>query len=308
MRICSLLPSSTEIAFALGLGDQVVTVTHECDYPPQARTKRIITNSALAKHDHTSSEIDQLVSTHAGQEHSLYHLNETVLWELNPDMILTQELCTVCAVSYREVQEAARVLEGECRIVSLEPTSLEDILDNIRLVGRLTGREPEAQNLVASLKARIDRVRTLAAEIRPRPRVFCLEWLDPFWVAGHWVPQMVWLAGGEDRLGRWKAPSFRTTWEEVARYRPEVVVMMPCGFDVERTLLELNRMDPPEVWNNLPAVRAGQIFVVNGSAYFNRPGPRIVDGLEILAEILHPEVFGSSLHEGAVHRLEGKWS
>lgn len=289
MRICSLLPSATEIVFALGLGDRLVAVTHECDYPPEATRLPVITRSALDHAGSGSREIHTHVSRsiHAGS--SLYELDQALLKELDPDLILTQELCAVCAVAYDQVRKAVRLLEGERRVVSLEPTSVGGILETIERVGEVAALPDRAAEVVRQLRQRIERVTAATGAARARPRVLALEWLDPPFVGGHWVPEMVRLAGGSDGLGRQGAPSREIAWAEIAAYAPEVVVLMPCGFGLERTIAELGRATLPDEWRHLPAVRAGQVYAVDGSAYFNRPGPRIVEGLEILAGILQPD-------------------
>jgi len=266
MRICSLLPSSTEIAFALGLRDDLVGVTHECDFPPEARAKPVVTRSAIPSKGMSSAQIEQAVHRHLHQGSSIYHLEVDLIRELKPDLILTQELCDVCAVSYRQVREAARILEGEVQIVSLEPASMEDILDNIRVVGEATGRQENARHLISEFRERIDRITKVARNVESRPRVFCMEWLDPPYSAGHWVQEMVELAGGYEGLAPRRQPSVRVAWEKIVRYAPEVVVLMPCGFNVERVLQEIDRVISLPGWEGLPAVRSGQVFAVDGSA------------------------------------------
>ena len=290
MRIVSLLPSATEIVCALGLADELVAVTHECDYPPEVRGKPVITASALDQAA-DSATIDRLVAGSIHEHRGIYTLDERLLSEVRPDLILTQELCDVCAVSYSEVQRAARILPGETPVVSLEPRTLGDILDTIMLVGRLTGHEETAADVVARLRTRIDAVAARARAAATRPRVYCMEWIDPPFGAGHWIPEMVRLAGGEDVLGREGEPSARVTWPEVAAAAPDVVVVMPCGFDTERAARELAAVQDRPEWRGLPAVARGAVWVTNGSAYFSRPGPRMVDGLEILAHALHPDLF-----------------
>ena len=291
MRICSLLPSNTEIVYALGLGDSLVGVTHECDYPEAVKSKAVITSSVVDSEELGSQEIHSAISglIHGGS--SIYHLSDEALRQAKPDLILTQELCDVCAVSYKEVKAAARILEGDARVVSLEPNRLGDILDNIELVGELTGRNQESRRVVASLRGRIDAVASVASQAQTRPRVLCMEWLDPVFVAGHWVPEMVELAGGEDGLGTVGEPSIQVEWDHIVSYAPEIIVLMPCGFVIPRVFQELEKVRFPKVWEELPVVRQGRVFVVDGSSYFNRPGPRIADGLEILAQIIHPELF-----------------
>jgi iron complex transport system substrate-binding protein len=290
MRIVSLLPSATEIVCALGLEDELVAVTHECDYPPAARGKPAITASALAP-GADSATIDSLVSSSLHAHRGIYTLDWQMLEQARPDLILTQELCDVCAVSYSEVQRAARILPGETPIVSLEPRTLGDILDTIVLIGRLTEREAAAAALVACLQERIDAVAERARAAATRPRVYCMEWIDPPFRAGHWIPEMARLAGGEEALGHEGEPSSRATWDEIAAAAPEVVVVMPCGFDTDRAVRELDALRERPEWRALPAVRRGAVWATDGSAYFSRPGPRMVDGLEILAHALHPDLF-----------------
>jgi iron complex transport system substrate-binding protein len=291
MRICSLLPSATEIVYALGLGDSLVAVTHECDEPADARAKPVITRSAIDPAALTGAQIDALVAEHLHDHRGIYHLDRDLLERLNPDLILTQELCDVCAVSYDEVQRAARTLYGERQILSLEPVSLDGVLDAIAAVGRATGTEARAAEVVAGLRERIERVRARAAGVTRRPRVACIEWLDPPVAGGHWVPEMVQIAGGTDPLGRAGEPSRRLGWDEVIAAAPEVAVLMPCGFDADRTAKDYHPEALPAAWRETPAVRAGAVWAVDANSHFSRPGPRLVDGLETLAAILHPEIF-----------------
>jgi len=291
VRIVTLLPSATEIAFALGLGDQVVAVSHECDYPPEARQRPAVTRSPLHGHALSSAEIDRGTAAQLHDAGTLYFLDDERLRELAPDLILTQELCEVCAVARPEVVRAVRALGTAPRVLSLEPNTLADVLDTIRVVGEATGTEARAAALAGSLQARIDRVRTAATGAAERPRVCCMEWTDPPWVAGHWVPEMVALAGGTDALGQAGQPSVRVAWESVRAAEPEVIVLMPCGFDLERTLAEREVVQALPGWDALPAVRTSRVYAVDGSSFFNRPGPRLVDGLELLAHLLQPERF-----------------
>ena len=291
MRICSFLPSATEIVFALGLGDRLVAVTHECDYPPKASRLPTITRSAI---DHTGSSnrtIHNHVSRSIHRGSSIYHIDHDLLKELNPDLILTQELCEVCAVSYSDVQKAVRLLQGERKILSLDPSSLSGILESIEEVGREGGVPNRADKLIQQAQQRIDRITSIAQAAQTRPRVLALEWLDPPFIGGHWVPEMVRLAGGSDDLGREGYPSYEISSEDIADYDPEVMVLMLCGFSLARNVEEMRQVTLPDGWRSLNAVRSGQVYAVDGSAYFSRPGPRIVDGLEILAEILHPNLF-----------------
>ncbi|MBI3997836.1 MAG: cobalamin-binding protein [Armatimonadetes bacterium] len=284
MKIVTLLPSATEIVCALGLADALVGVSHDCDYPPEILDRQVLSETIVTG-QMPSGEIDSTIRQQVHTGKSVYHLDAVALAALAPDLILTQELCRVCAPSFGEVRQAARVLEGRTKIVSLEPHSLGDILETILEVGRLTGAEAAAEILVAGLRARIERVRALPAPW-PRPRVACVEWLDPIFVAGHWVPQMVDLAGGVDGLGRQGKDSYVIEWDTLRAYAPEAVVVMPCGFDIARTRAEIYLLTARPGWQDLPAVRAGRVFLTDASAYFNRPGPRIVRGLEILAQLV----------------------
>jgi iron complex transport system substrate-binding protein len=291
MKICSFLPSATEIAFALGLGDSVVGVSHECDFPPEARTRRVVVKSAVDQDRCTSGEIDRVVTEHLRSGRSVYTIDLAQLRAADPDIILTQELCEVCAVDYREVEDAARLLGGKPRIISLAPGTLSGVIRDIETVGAATGRSAEARAFALRLRERIERVRALAAASDLRPRTACVEWLDPLYCAGHWVPEMVEITGGENGLGEESLPSRRFNWGELVDFGPEVLVLMPCGFDVKRTLEEIHLLERLPGWKHLPAVANGRAFVVDGHAYFNRSGPRLVDGLEILAQMIHPEIF-----------------
>ncbi len=296
MNIVSLLPSATEIVCALGLGDRLVGVSHDCDYPAEILDRRVLSD-AIVTSEMPSAQIDSAIRRQVHTGKSVYHLDSAALGALAPDLILTQELCQVCAPSFSEVRQAARLLEGRTRIVSLEPHTLGDILDNILEVGRLTGSDADARGVVAALSERIERVKRLAP-LDPRPRVACLEWLDPIFVAGHWVPEMVALAGGSDGLGRASRDSYVVEWDQIIEYAPDVIVVLPCGFDLPRTRAEIHLLTNRPGWNDLPAVRAGRVYLTDGSAYFNRPGPRIVRGLEILAEVFRAPA-GTFHTEGA---------
>jgi iron complex transport system substrate-binding protein len=292
MRIVSLLPSATEILFALGLGDQVVGVTHECDFPPEARSKLTLTRSRLAP-ELSSGAIDAAVSAEIeSPAHSLYTIDRDLLARLAPDLIVTQALCEVCAVAYDEVLDAVRGLPHQPTVLNLEPTSLDEVLSAIEQVGAATGREMEAGALVGSLRARIDDVRRRADEASSRPRVGFLEWIDPLFCGGHWNPELVEIAGGYDALGQRGADAVRIEWEAFRATQPEVIVIACCGFSEERARQDLPILAAQPDYANLPAVRTGRVHVVDGAAYFSRPGPRLVDSLELLAGFVHPEVPG----------------
>ncbi|MGC2296485.1 MAG: cobalamin-binding protein [Candidatus Dormiibacterota bacterium] len=297
MRIVSLLPSATEICFALGLGQSLVGVTHECDFPPQAAYKTVMTRDLLDLKGAAPAEVDRHVRAALHEGSSLYALDQEALRRAHPDLILTQELCEVCAVAYPQVLQAAKLLPGKPTVVSLEPNSLPSVLRSIGDVGHVTGTPERAAELVRGLWARLDAVRGVVAG-KERPRVVCLEWLDPLMVAGHWVPEQVDSAGGIDVLGEVGARSRVITAEELTAAQPEVIICMPCGYRLEETLAQTTSLARITGWAKLPAVRAGQVFAVDGSWYFNRPGPRVVDGIEMLVKILHPEAWRGPVPQG----------
>ncbi len=282
MRIVSLVPHATELLFALGLGADVVGVTHECDFPPAALERRRVTRDVLPG-GLSAAEIDAAVRERTLAGEAIYELDGAALAALAPDLIVTQALCPVCAVSHEEVAELAKTLPSAPRVIALDPNTLGETLGDVRTVAQATGRREQGIELVHGAAARIDRVR-LAVGGRPRARVAALEWLDPVFVAGHWTPQLIELAGGEDVLGLPGEPSQVVSWEQLRASRPEVVLVMPCGYDERRAHAEaLAHAD------ELASLDAPRIVAVNASAYFSRPGPRLIDGLELLAHVLHPE-------------------
>lgn len=287
MRIVSLLPSATEIICSLGLEHQLVGVTHECDFPASVSRLPKVT-STLIPTDASSAEIDRLVREKLGGQAALYTLNRDVLEQLRPDLIVTQALCDVCAVAEDEVKNAACALPGQPRVINLEPQTLAQVLDCVRHVGEAAGVERHAREVVAALRQRVDLVAARSAQAGSRPRVALLEWLDPPFSAGHWNPELVRLAGGIDGLGREGEKSRTLSWDEVLAWRPEVVLISCCGFTVERTLQDLPLLDRVRGWNRVPAVQNGRVYVTDGSAYFSRPGPRLVDSLELLGHVIHP--------------------
>jgi iron complex transport system substrate-binding protein len=290
MRIVSLVPNATEILFALGAGDEVVGVSHECDYPPEARTRPILTGSALTA-GMGPAEVDAAVSAQVASGASLYTLDEARIADLAPDLLFTQELCPVCAVSTAQVDGALAPLAAQARcpeILSLDPVRLEDVLADILHVGERIGRPGAAGNLVDTLRTRLDRIER-ATRGRPRPTVVALEWLDPPFLGGHWVPQMVAIAGGRDPFG--VAPgerSRRATWEEIALADPDWIVAMPCGFDAAGAAVEVSKLAGDPRWQALRAVRAGRVAAVDANGCFSRPGPRLVDGIEELHRLFVP--------------------
>jgi len=281
-RIVSLVPNGTEILFALGAGDQVVGVSHECDFPPAARERPILTGSALAA-DLSPAEIDRAVSAQVGNGLSLYTIDEELLARLNPELIVTQELCPVCAVSTEQVEGALGPLPRCPDVLSLDPRRLADVFADIRSVGEKIGKESEAAELVDGLEERLAAVR--AAMGADRPRVLALEWLEPPFAGGHWVPEMIEAAGGEDVAARPGDGSRRMTWDEVAALDPDLLIVMPCGFDEAGARAQIERIASTPEWSALRAVREGKVFPVDANGCFSRPGPRLVDGIERLAEI-----------------------
>jgi iron complex transport system substrate-binding protein len=282
MRIVSLVPSATEMLFALGLGPDLVAVTHECDYPPPARALPKVTRDVLPA-GLDSAQIDAAVKERTLAGESIYELDADALHDLAPDLIVTQALCSVCAVSYDDVRAIADEIPSRPQVISLDPHTVGEVLGDARTLAQATDRNDAAVELVQDAAARIDRIRVAVKDAR-RPRVAALEWLDPPFAAGHWTPQLIALAGGEDVVGFAGENSEQHSWEEIAAAQPDIVIVMPCGYDAEiaHREAEMHR-------DELAALGAGEVVAVDAAAYFSRPGPRIVDGLELLASILHPE-------------------
>lgn len=282
MRIVSLLPSATEIVYALGLDEHLVGVTHECDWPPEARTKPAVSISSLPP-GASPSEIDGLVSASIGGGEPIYRLDEQAIRELRPDVVLTQDLCAVCAVPSGHVNEALQALGCRAEVVSLDPSSLDDVVTCLLQVGRVTGVEERAEQLVVDLRRRLQTVHEAVARL-PRPRTFALEWSDPPFNGGHWVPDMILAAGGEPVLASARSPSIRVGWPDICASAPEVLLFIPCGYDLDQACAEaVSLLDRPE----LQAL--DRFLAADASSYFSRPGPRVVDGVEALAAALHPQ-------------------
>lgn len=301
MRIVSLLPSATEIVCALGLGEQLVGVTHECDYPEFVRALPKVTTTLIPT-TAASAEIDALVRERLKTQRALYSLDLPALERLAPDLIVTQALCDVCAVAEAKVEAAACRLPGRPRVLNLEPTSLSDVFSTLQLVGRAAGVTERAAEVVGALRGRVEAVAARSAGVS-RPRVLLLEWLAPPFSCGHWSPELVALAGGDEVIGKPGARSRTLAWSEVAAARPEVVLLACCGFSAERTLEDLPLLRAVPEWCALPAVRTSRVYVVDGSAHFSRPGPRLVESLEILAHALHPDVHPRPLNTAPARRL-----
>lgn len=291
MRICSLLPGVTEVLYRLEIEGDLVAVSDDCDFPPEVRQKSVISKSALSGRNYTPKEIHSFVESHKHKGFSIYDMDEGRLKEVKPDLIFTQELCEVCAIPYSQVLKAAKVLDQGPKIVSLEPATIEDVLENILLIGKLTGRKQRAEGFVSELRNRISFVKSRAEEAGERPRVLNLEWTDPPMAGGHWVPEMIEIAGGKDGIAKAGEWTVKLDWQRISTYQPEVVIVTPCSYTLEESLAEAKALaDIPE-WHSLPAVTNGRVYAGNSKWYFSRSGPRLVTGLEIMAEILHPELF-----------------
>lgn len=287
MRICSFLPSATEILYALGLGDSVAGVTYECDFPPEVRGKPVVVHTRLPPA--SSAEIDRQVSAFLARGESLYRVDLEALAQASPDLVITQDLCHVCAASPGDLAEALARLPKPPQVLSLTPRTLGEVLTDIKRVGEATRRAAEAARLVADLEGHIKRVEAAVRAAGARPRALCLEWLDPPFVAGHWVPEMVARAGGVDVLGQIGKPSRRVDWATILASQPEVIFVMPCGYGLEQTVAEYRVTKLPPEWARLPALKERRVFALNANSYFSRPGPRLVKGVALLAALLHAD-------------------
>jgi iron complex transport system substrate-binding protein len=297
-RIVSLLPAATEIAAALGLMDQVVGVSHECDFPEEANQRPRVTHCAVHGAGLRSREVDEWVRRALHNNGTIYTIDEPLLRKLRPDIILTQKLCDVCAVGYGTVARLAETLPGPPQVVNLEPSGLDEIFGDILRVAGLCGVPDRAQEVIAKLSERVETVRSRVAKIGRRPRCFLMEWVDPPFCSGHWGPELVEIAGGIDPVGRKHQPSAEIAWQAVLDGAPEVIVLALCGYDLSYARRDYDLLRTFPHFHLLPAARSGQIYLVNASAYFSRPGPRIVDSLEILAGILHPQAFPEFVSRG----------
>lgn len=306
MKIASLLPSSTEILCALGLENEIVGITHECDFPPEIAGKPHLTASRISHETMSSAEIDHAVRSQLDGHGSIYDLNTDLLQELNPDLILTQELCDVCAVSYKTVQKAAKMYVADAKVVSLEPNTIADIFENIKFVGELTGRTEKAAEVVENLQNRLNNIRQKLkdasnpkSEVR-NPKCFMLEWLEPPFAPGHWVPEQVEIASGIALMGEAGKKSVTTTYEKIYESKPDVLVLIPCGYYTNDILRQLENTRFPSNWRELPAIKNGEVWALDATSYFSRPAPRVVDGAEILAKIFYSDIFGEPTETEAV--------
>jgi len=288
-RIVSFLPSATEILYELGVGDKIVGVTHECNYPEQAKSKPRVIHSSFDPDIMSSSEIDNKVTTlmHSGKD--IYILNDEILKKARPDLIVAQGLCEVCSPYTKEISRAVEILDKKPEVLILEPRNLEDILQNILDIANKVAKLREGQMFVDLLKKRIAKIQSRPK--KSRPKVLCIEWLDPLYTAGHWVPQMVEIAGGTNGISSTGDQSRRMELDEAVKLDPDIIVLMPCGFDIRRTILEYQKLANNSEWKKLQAVRNNTVYAVNANEYFSKPGPRTITGLEILAKIIHTETF-----------------
>jgi iron complex transport system substrate-binding protein len=289
-RIVSFLPSATEMICALGLADRLAGVTHECDFPPVVCGKPVVVRSALAIETMSQSEIDAAVTQRLRQGLSLYQVDERLLRSIAPDLIVTQDLCQVCAPSGNEVAQVLNALPHQPKILWLTPKSLNEIFDNLRELGGATGRHRQAEEIIADGRNRLERLTAQTSRLPKRPRVFCMEWIDPVYCSGHWVPEMVRIAGGNDELGREGTDSVRILWQDVVRWAPEVLVVMPCGCGLANAAKSALQVFNYPGAAEIPAVKNGCVYAVDANSYFARPGPRVVEGTELLAHLLHPSV------------------
>jgi iron complex transport system substrate-binding protein len=302
MRICSLLPSATEVIALLGLSDELVGVSHECDYPPSVKRLPMMVEPMISSDELTSGDIDRQVKQLVASGERLYRLNDSLLRQAQPDLILSQDLCHVCAVTPDQLHDAISSMPRRPSVLTLNPRTVQDVIDDVILIGDAANRSAEGHRLAAHLRSRLDAVHARVRGISYHPRVVCIEWLSPLYIAGHWVPEMVQLAGGRDVLSKPGSPSRVATWDEILAATPDILILMPCGFSVERTQQELAQLMPqPGQWR-LPSNLAEHTFLVDASSYFSRPGPRLIDGIELLAAILHPSDH-HHIHEPMARRL-----
>jgi len=295
-KIVSFLPSATEILYEIGVGSQLIGVTHECNYPPQVKTKPTVINSSFDASTMSSKEIDDKIVELFSNGKDIYIINDNILKDLKPGVIIAQGICEVCSPFTKEIKRAVSVLEYNPQVIILDPHNIPDILDNIYEIAKNVGKLREGQNLVKSLDDKINRIKKITVfknKNKERSKILCLEWLDPFFTAGHWVPEMVEIAGGINGLSKPKEQSRRTSLEEIIKFDPDRIIIMPCGFNIDRTLREYNNsnLNKNQQWNNLRAIKNNEIYVVDAGSYFSKPGPRTIIGLEILAKIISPNEF-----------------
>jgi iron complex transport system substrate-binding protein len=296
LRIISFLPSATEILYEIGVDSQIVGVTHECNYPEAAKSKPRVINSSFDASTMSSKEIDNKIVELFSNEKDIYIVNDEILKELKPDLIVAQGICEVCSPFTKEIKRAISILGYNPKVIVLDPHNISDILDNISEIATNIGKIKEGKNLVKLLEAKINRIKKvteLKYKDKDQPNILCLEWLDPFFTAGHWVPEMVEIAGGINGISKSKEPSRRTSIEEIKKFDPDKILLMPCGFNIDRTIKEYKNtsLNNNQEWNNLRAIKNNELYVVDAGSYFSKPGPRTITGIEILAKIISPTEF-----------------
>ena len=290
MRIVSFLPSATEMLYLLGLGEDLVGRSHECDYPEEALRKPVIVDCAFDLSQMTMAQIDVAVSTQLSEGKSLYKVDEAKLRSAAPELLVTQNLCQVCGPAGNEVSQVIKAMHNAPKVVWQTPRNFEEVLEAVRTLGKETGTEEKANAWTALAVARVNRVADITRSM-PKIRVAFLEWVDPIYCGGHWIPQMLAWAGGEDANARGGTDSVRIPWQQVLDYRPEVILVSPCGFKTRQALSQAELLKARPGWGALPAVQNNRVYAVDANAYFARPGPRLIDGVELLAHLLHPEHF-----------------
>jgi iron complex transport system substrate-binding protein len=287
-RIVSFLPSATEMVCSLGLVEKLVGISHECDFPSEIKGKPVVVKSAISVAGMTPGEIDTAVRNHLKMGTSLYEIDEKLLTQLAPDLIIAQDLCQVCAPSGREVTQVLKFLPSRPEVLWLKPNSLEQIFDNLLDVGKATGRLKEAEEIITSGKNQIENIQEATSRLSYRPRVFCVEWIDPIYCSGHWIAEMIELAGGIDKFSRKGIDSVPVCWEEVLDWDPEILIFALCGFSLEKAVQASSRVREYPKWDTLTAVKEKRVYVVDANSYFARPGPRVIEGLDLLVRLIHP--------------------
>lgn len=305
MRIVSLLPSATEILFALGLDAEIVGVSHECDFPPRARERRVLIQSRIP-HGLSAREVDTLVRQFMARGESLYSVNGEVLRELDPDLVVTQDLCHVCSASPEDLAAILRDFAKSPKVLCLNPQNLSDVWRDVMLVAQATARVTAAEKVLHEIRERLDGVQRQVEKITVRPRVAFLEWLEPFYVGGHWVPEMVALAGGDDVFGKIGTASFRVELKDIVAAAPEIIVVSPCGYDAAQARREYEAMAHPPKWTTIPAVKNGRVYAFEANSYASRPGPRLAMGVEALAKIFHPTIVVSEEASRAFQTMDAR--
>jgi len=302
-RITSFLPSATELLYEFGVQDNLYGVTHECRYPPDATSKPKVIDSVINSDELTSKEIDTMTCQLLNDKKDIFILNEKNLIESNPDLIISQETCEVCAAYTNQVNKALEILQKKPKLYSMDPHSLNEIINSVTELGKILGNEKRATEITTSLKKRIENIKKIVNY--KKPKVLAIEWIEPFFTAGHWIPEMIQIAGGINMISKIGEHSRRLEFQEVIKSDPDIIVMMPCGFDIKRTILEYNNiLKENKIWNSLKAVKNNQIFAVDANSFFSKPSIRTIDGLEILAKIIQPDKFNEiDVYEEAFSKI-----